>query len=99
MAKAIPRRTRKAIGEVCRVISHTKPDARLWSRRAIASQDRIAVVACGDPSIVLGDALGVGPANLGQAVRGSARAQELLRYVLSTSYLEARRALGLEGSS
>jgi tetratricopeptide (TPR) repeat protein/lipopolysaccharide biosynthesis regulator YciM len=99
MAKAIPRRTRKAIGEVCRAISHTKPDARLWSRRAIASQDRIAVVACGDPSLVLGDALGVGPANLGQAVRGSARAQELLRYVLSTSYLEARRALGLEGSS
>jgi hypothetical protein len=97
MAKAIPRRTRKAIGEICRAIAGTRPDARLWSRRAIASQDRIAVIACGDPSIVLAEALGVAPANLGQAVRGSARAQELLRYVLSTQYLEARRALGLEG--
>jgi hypothetical protein len=45
---------------------------------------------------VLSDVLGVATDKLGPAVKGSARAEELLRFVLSPLYLELRRSLGLE---
>jgi hypothetical protein len=97
--KALARKTRKLLPEVCQAIVSLGGDARAWSKRALASQDRIAIVASGDPSVVLAEALGASPEKLGQAVKGSARAEELLRFVLSPQYLEIRRALGLEGSS
>jgi hypothetical protein len=58
----------------------------------------MATVAGGDPTVVLSDVLR-GPAErLGAAVKGNARAEELIRFVLSERYLELRRALGLEGA-
>jgi lipopolysaccharide biosynthesis regulator YciM len=99
LAKAIARRTRKAIADACRAIVRTGADARAWSARALASQDRMAAVASGDVSLVLGELLGVPAERLGQAVKGSARAEELLRFVLSPHYLELRRSLGLEASA
>jgi hypothetical protein len=68
------------------------------ARRTLASHDRVAVIASGDPTVVLCDVLGVPVERLGQAVSGNARAEELLRFVLSPLYLELRRSLGLEGS-
>ncbi len=98
VGKAIARRTRRALPEVCRGVARDGADGRAWSRRALASQDRVATLASGDASTVLTAALGVPQERLGQAVMGNARAEELLRFVLSPEYLELRRALGLEGS-
>ncbi|HEY4012552.1 MAG TPA: tetratricopeptide repeat protein [Polyangiaceae bacterium] len=95
VGKAIPRRTRKLLGEPCRAIAASNADARLWSRHALSSQDRAAVLASGDPGVVLVDALGPDGASTAEGA-ASARAQELFRFVLSPRYLELRRALGLE---
>jgi len=55
------------------------------------------VAAC-DAGAVLSDVLGVPVERLGAAVKGNPRAEELIRFVLSASYLELRRGLGLEGA-
>jgi hypothetical protein len=99
MGKAIARRTRKLLPDVCRAITSSHADARAWHRRALASQDRMATVAGGDPSVVLIDVLRVPTEKLGAAVKGNARAEELIHFVLSETYLELRRGLGLEGAT
>jgi lipopolysaccharide biosynthesis regulator YciM len=99
IGKAIARKTRKAIGDLCRAIVRSNADARVWSKRALASHDRVAAIASGDASVVLSDVLGVGVDKLGPAVKNNARAEELLRFVLSPLYLELRRSLGLEGGA
>jgi hypothetical protein len=99
VGRAISRRTRKAIVDACRAIASGNLDARAWSRRALASHDRIATIASGDASLVLSEVLGAALERLGPAVKGNARAEELLRFVLSPQYLDLRRALGLEGAS
>jgi predicted Zn-dependent protease len=99
LGKALSRKTRKLLPDLCRNIAGANADARAWSRRALMSQDRIAIVASGDPAVVLADVLGVGPEKLGVAVKGNARAEELLKFVSSPKYVEIRRALGLEGSA
>ncbi len=98
MGKAISRKTRKSIGDACRAIVATRAEPRAWTKRVLASHDRIAVIASGDPAVVLCEVLGVPIERLGQAVLGNPRAEELLRFVLSPSYLQLRRALELEGS-
>jgi tetratricopeptide (TPR) repeat protein len=97
IGKAISRRTRKLLPNVCDALVATHADARAWSRRALASQDRMAAVASGDPVVTLTDVLGVPMDRLGRTVRDDARAQELLRFVLSPAYVDVRRSLGLEG--
>jgi hypothetical protein len=99
IGKALPRRTRKAMNEVCRAVVASGVDARAWSRRAIASHDRMAALAGGDPVVVLADITGAPSDRLDSAIVGNPRAEELLRYVLSQSYLDARAALGLESTS
>jgi hypothetical protein len=96
LGKAIARKTRKALSDVCSALVARGADARAWSKRALSSQDRMALVASGDPAVVLGDLLGVSTDRLGAAVRADPRAEGLLRFVLSDAYLELRRALGLE---
>jgi hypothetical protein len=97
VGRAIPRKTRKMLGDVCREVARAGADGKTWSRRALASQDRVGTLASGDASTVLVTALGVPPERLGQAIVGNARAEELLRFVLSAEYLDLRRMLGLEG--
>jgi hypothetical protein len=99
VGKAMSRKTRKAIGELCRAIASSRADARAWSKRALASHDRVAAVASGDASVVLADVAGVPLEKLGPAVKGNPRAEELLRFVLSPQYLDIRRSLGLESAS
>jgi tetratricopeptide (TPR) repeat protein len=98
ISRAISRRTRRAIADLCANVVHTRADARAWTKSALASQDRASVVASGDVSIVLGDLLGASIDKLGQTVRASSRAEELLRFVLSPHYLDLRQAFGLEGA-
>lgn len=99
VGKSLSRRTRKQLTASCTSIAKAMPDARAWSRRALASQDRIAAVASGDPSLVLTDVLGVPVDRLAESISSSSRATELLRFVVSPNYLEMRRALGLEGGA
>jgi cellulose synthase operon protein C len=99
LGKAIGRKTRKAIADSCVTLVRTGADPRAWCRRALASLDRMAVLAAGDSTVVLSDVLGVAPDKLGLSVDGNARAEELLRFVLSPLYLDLRRSLGLEGGA
>jgi hypothetical protein len=97
IGKAIARKTRKAIGDPCRAVVAAKAAPRDWTQRVLASHDRIAAIASGDPAVVLCEVLEIPMERLGQAVTGNARAEELLRFVLSPQYIQLRRALELEG--
>jgi hypothetical protein len=97
LSKAIARKTRKLLPELCKAVVAASADARAWSKRALASHNRVAALACGDAGAALADALGEPLDRLSNVVKGDARAEELFRFVLSPTYLELRRALGLEG--
>ena len=99
VSKAIARKTKKFLPDLCRAVVSSNSDARAWAKRALMSQARIAVIACGDVGLVLPDALSEAMDKVPAAVRGDARAEELLRFVLSPAYLELRRSFGLEGAS
>jgi cellulose synthase operon protein C len=99
IGKAIARKTRKAIAETCRNVVRSNADARVWMKRALASHDRIATIASGDSSVVLCEAFGTSLERLGAVVKSNARAEELIRFVLSPQYLDIRRSLGLEGGT
>jgi cellulose synthase operon protein C len=96
LGKAMGRKTRKAIADLCVALVRTGADPRAWSRRALASLDRMAVIASGDCNVVLSNVLGPAPDTLGLGIKGNARGEELLRFVLSPAYLDLRRSLGLE---
>src|ERR1019366_8953662 len=51
LGKAIARKTRKAMVELCRTIVRSGADARAWSKRALASHDRVATIASGDARV------------------------------------------------
>lgn len=95
LKKEIPRKTRKIIPEICQRILSSGQDARQWAAVARRSIDRMAVIAAGDVSIVLSDILGAPRAELGGLVADSERARRLLSFVLSPSYLELRKKLGM----
>ena len=93
--KEISRKIRKSIGEVCQKVVSSKQDARAWTNAARRSLDRMAVIAAGDVSIVLSDILSVPRDQLGSVVTESERSRRLLSFVLSPSYLELRKKLGM----
>ncbi len=99
ISKAIARKTRKLLPEICQKIVSSRADARVWAKRALATLDRVSVLASGDVADVLADVLGVSVERLPAAVAGNARAEELAHFVLSPTYFELRRSLGLEGTS
>jgi tetratricopeptide (TPR) repeat protein len=98
VGKAIARKTKKMLPDVCRVIAATGADARAWYHRALASHARVSLVASGDVVLALADALGETPDRLPAAAKSDPRAEELLRFALSPTYAELRRTLGLEGA-
>jgi tetratricopeptide (TPR) repeat protein len=93
--KEIPRKVRKAIPELCTQIANSGLDARRWAQAARRSVDRMAVMAAGDASIVLSDVLNAPREQLGGMVAENDRARRLLGFVLSPSYLELRKTLGM----
>lgn len=97
LGRAISRKVKTAIIPICTAVAARPADAKQWAGRARASQSRVAVLASGDVSAALADALGQG-AYHAEAARDDLRAHELLRFVLSRPYFDLRRALGLEGS-
>lgn len=98
LAKAMSRKTRKLLSEIFQRIASSRSDSRTWARAARASQDRVTVLACGDVGIALSEALGQALQDLSAHVSGNVRAEELLRFVVSSQYLGLRRSLGLEGA-
>ncbi len=98
ISKAIARKTKKAIGDVCRAVVATRADARGWAHRALASHNRIAAVASGDATAVILDLTGQSLERLPALVSGDSRVEELVRFILSPPYVELRRSLGLEGA-
>ena len=99
ISKALARKSKKQLPDVCRAIVASGTDPRAWSRRALASHARIAAIASGDAGVVLSDVLNEPLERLATAVKGEPRAEELLRFMLSPGYLDLRRSLGLEGAS
>ncbi len=98
ISKAIGRKTRAAAEPICRAFVASGADASQWAPRARASQNRAALVAAGDVSVVMSDVFGLPVEQLGQMVKDDLRAHDLLRFVLSRPYFELRRGLGLEGN-
>jgi tetratricopeptide (TPR) repeat protein len=96
LSKALARKTRKLLPEIFARIVSSRADARAWARAARASQDRVASLACGDVGVVLSETLGQPPDQVPAHVTGDVRAEEVLRFVLSSEYLGLRRSLGLE---
>ncbi len=93
--KEIPRKVRKAIPDICQRIVASQQDPRQWATIARRSIDRLAVIAAGDVSLVLADILGAPRSELSGLVADSERAKRLLGFVLSPSYLELRKKLGM----
>jgi hypothetical protein len=98
ISKAISRRTRKMLPDVCRAVVGARADARAWSHRALMSHNRMAAVASGDAAAVIADITGQPLERLAALIPGDARVEELIRFVLSATYLELRHSLGLEGA-
>jgi hypothetical protein len=92
IVKAMSGKTRKALPGACHAVADQAQSPEEFRKRAIASLDRVSVVACGDPLAALGP--GDASASGSEFV---ARTGELLRFVVSTTYFDARAALGLEG--
>ncbi len=99
LSKALPRKLKKPVADLCRLIAKSKLDARPWVKRVHISHGRVAAVASGDVGVVLADLLGEPMERIPQAARNDARAEAVLRFVLSPAYLELRRSLGLESTS
>jgi hypothetical protein len=93
--KEISRKVKKVILEPCQKILAAKQDGRTWAAAARRSIDRMAVIAAGDASIVLSDFMGVPREQLGSLSADNERARRLLAFVLSPSYLELRKKLGM----
>lgn len=93
--REISRKIRKVIPEACQRIASSGQDSHRWAAAARRSVDRMAVIAAGDVSLVLSDVLNTPRDQLGGVVAESERARRLLAFVLSPSYLELRKKLGM----
>jgi hypothetical protein len=98
LSKVIARRTKKLLPEICQRISGTRIDAQTWSKRALSTLDRVATLASGDVVPVVADIMGTPDVTPSAAGSTDPRVVDLLRFALSPSFLELRRALGLEAS-
>jgi hypothetical protein len=95
LGKALSRRTRKVLPELCRAVVAERSDARAWARAAQQSMYRMAAIAAGDVSLVLTDMLAAPLAKVPSLVSHDERARRLIGFVLSPRYLELRGKLGM----
>jgi tetratricopeptide (TPR) repeat protein len=92
LGKEMPRRVRKAIPELARAVQAESRELLGWVRAATSSLDRMAAIAAGDVSWVLG---GRSRSPVGDSREERARAERLLSFVLSPTYLDLREQLGM----
>jgi len=93
--KEISRKVKKVLPDVAQRVGASRQDATAWAQAARRSIDRMAMIAAGDVSLVLSDVLATPREKLGARVPGNDRAKRLLGFVLSPSYLELRKKLGM----
>ena len=93
--KAISRKVRKMLPELCQPVVASGLDVRAWAKASQRSLDRMAAIASGDVSLVLADALGASRQDLPRTISNNERAERLLRFVLSPQFLELRNRLGM----
>jgi cellulose synthase operon protein C len=86
------RRMRKLLPDLARAVEAESPDLLGWVRAATSSLDRMAAIAAGDVSWVLG---GKSRTPVGEGREERARAERLLAFVLSPTYLDLREQLGM----
>jgi len=86
------RQLRKVLPDLARAVQAEQPDLRGWVRAATSSLDRMAAIAAGDVSWVLG---GRARSPVGEGREERARAERLLGFVLSPTYLDLREQLGM----
>ncbi len=86
----IPRKLRKVLPTLCSNIAQTAADPVEWHSAAVSSQDRMAVLAAGDMSLVVGG-------DRQAAFIGSERTrlERLLRFAFSHQYQLLRERLGI----
>src|SRR5262249_30844867 len=94
LGKEMPRRVRKILPELARAVQNQQPDPIAWVHAAKSSLDRMATIAVADVSWVLAEG-GSARGSLGVTDEARGRAQRLLAFVLSPSYLELREKLGM----
>jgi tetratricopeptide (TPR) repeat protein len=95
LGKALSRRARKLLPEICRAVVAENRDTRAWARSAQASMYRMAAIAAGDVSLVLTDVLGAPLNRLPSLIPHDDRARRLIAFVLSPRYLVLRGRLGM----
>jgi predicted Zn-dependent protease len=93
--EGFPRKVRKLIPEICQRIAQSRQDPREWAQVTRRSIDRMAVIAAGDVSIVVSDIVKAPRDQLDGLAAENERARRLLGFVLSPSYLELRKTLGM----
>jgi hypothetical protein len=93
--KAMSRRVRKAVKEICERIAQQHQDALAWAEAARRSIDRMALIASGDAASVMDHICGP-PGSPGRAgMAENVRARRLLQFALSAEYLQLRSQLGM----
>jgi hypothetical protein len=92
LGKEVPRRVRKLLPDLARAVQAESRELMGWVRAATSSLDRMAAIAAGDVSWVLG---GRARTPVGESRGERARAERLLAFVLSPTYLDLREQLGM----
>jgi cellulose synthase operon protein C len=86
----IPRKVRKVLPSLCSRVAQVGADPMDWQSAAVSSQDRMAVVAAGDVSLVV-----AGDRQADFTGSQQRRLERLLRFVFSYQYQLLRERLGI----
>lgn len=90
---SIPRKTRKLLPSLCAPLANFDLESSDWFAAAIASRDRMATVAAGDVSLVLGP--DAAPGTVDDTVTLEERRRRVLPFIFSPEYLSLRSRLGV----
>jgi hypothetical protein len=94
LTKEVSRKLKKVLPELAQRAAGSGQDPVAWVRAATSSLDRLAAIAAGDVSWVLG--AGAQPrGQLGASMEAQERTARLLSFVLSPGYLGLREKLGM----
>ena len=94
LGKSLPRRVKKPLVQLATRVADSDFDPIAWYRAATSSLDRMAAIAAGDVSWVLTESRS-NRGRLGASIEAQQRAARLLAFVLSPTYLDLRRQLGM----
>jgi hypothetical protein len=90
---SIPRKTRKLLPGLCAALTDYDIGSSEWFAAAIASRDRMATVAAGDVSLVLGP--DAAPGTVDDTVSLEERRRRVMPFIFSPEYLTLRARLGV----